>query len=289
MLIIGCDYHPSVQQIAWADTETGECGEKRLMHSDGEAERFYRELKQKGVQVRVGIEATGHSRWFECLLAELGFELWVGDAAEIRAARVRKQRNDRFDAKHILKLLLEDRFPKIWTASSENRDVRQLLLHRHRLVGMRTRVMNQLQAIAMNEGLRQKKGLWSKKGRARLESLSLAPWSSRRRQELLELVDRLNPNDRRIEQSDRARSGATSRSTTTDDSSWGRAHHSAGLCPNHRHSGTVSLRPADRQLSGTDSLRGVQRRSLAAGTHYQARQCADAVLAGGGGTDSGAL
>ena len=54
MLIIGCDYHPSVQQINWVDTETGECGEKRLMHSDGEAERFYRELKQKGVQVRVG-------------------------------------------------------------------------------------------------------------------------------------------------------------------------------------------------------------------------------------------
>ena len=193
MLIIGCDYHPSVQQIAWADTETGECGEKRLMHSDGEAERFYRELKQKGVQVRVGIEATGHSRWFERLLAELGFELWVGDAAEIRAARVRKQRNDRFDAKHILKLLMGDRFPKIWAASSENRDARQLLLHRHRLVGMRTRVMNQLQAIAMNEGVRRKSGLWSKKGRARLESLSLPPWTSRRRQELLELVDRLNP------------------------------------------------------------------------------------------------
>ena len=145
--------------------------------------------------MRVGIEATAHSRWFERLLAELGFELWVGDAAEIRAARVRKQRNDRFDAKHILKLLMvmEERFPKIWTASPENRDVRQLLLHRHRLVGMRTRVMNQLQAIAMNEGLRRKGGLWSKKGRAPLESLSLAPWISRRRQELLELLDRLNP------------------------------------------------------------------------------------------------
>ena len=77
MLIIGCDYHPSVQQIAWVDTETGECGEEQLMHSDGEAERFYRELKQKGVQVRVGTEATGHARWFERLLAELGFELWV--------------------------------------------------------------------------------------------------------------------------------------------------------------------------------------------------------------------
>ena len=76
MLIIGCDYHPSVQQIDGVDRETGECVEKRLMHSDGEAENFYRELKQKGVQVRVGIEATGHSRWFERLLAELGFELW---------------------------------------------------------------------------------------------------------------------------------------------------------------------------------------------------------------------
>jgi len=193
MLIIGCDYHPSVQQIAWVDTETGECDEKRLMHSDGEAERFYRELNRKGVQVRVGMEATGHSRWFERLLAELGFELWVGDPAEISARRVRKQRNDRRDAEHILKLLMEDRFPKIWTPSPENRDVRQLLLHRHRLVGMRTRVMNQLQAIAMNEGMRRKKGLWSKKGRARLESFSLAPWASRRRQELLELLDRLRP------------------------------------------------------------------------------------------------
>ena len=193
MLIIGCDYHPSVQQIDGVDTETGECVEKRLMHSDGEAENFYRELKQKGVQVRVGIEATGHSRWFERLLAELGFELWVGDPAEIRARRVRKQRNDRLDAEHIRKLLVEDRFPRVWMPSPENRDVRQLLLHRHRLVGMRTRVMNQLHAIAMNEGLRRKKGLWSKKGRARLESFPLAPWMSRRRQELLELLDRLNP------------------------------------------------------------------------------------------------
>src|SRR5215469_16859907 len=79
------------------------------------------------------------------------------------------------------------------------------------------------------------------------------------------------------------------KSATADDPSWGGAHHGAGLCPDHRYSGPVSLRPADRQLSGTDSLRGVQRRSLATGTHYQARQCADAVLAGGGGTDSSAL
>jgi tRNA splicing endonuclease len=91
-------YHPSFQQIAFLDQETGECGERQLNHSDGEAEKFYRELKQRGVSVRVGMEATGHSRWFERLLAELGFEVWIGDAAEIKRQRVRKQKTDREDA-----------------------------------------------------------------------------------------------------------------------------------------------------------------------------------------------
>jgi transposase len=108
MLIIGCDYHPSVQRITFVDLETGECGERRLMHKDGEAERLYRDLKLRGVSVRVGIEATGHARWFERLLAELGFELWIGDPARIKAARVRKQKTDRQDAQLLLKLLVEE-------------------------------------------------------------------------------------------------------------------------------------------------------------------------------------
>jgi len=89
MLIIGCDYHPSMQQIAWVDTGNGDCGERRLTHCE-ESEQFYRELQKKGVSVRVGMEATGHSRWFHRLLGELNYELWVGDPAQIRAKRVRK-------------------------------------------------------------------------------------------------------------------------------------------------------------------------------------------------------
>ena len=65
MFTIGVDYHPSVQQIAFTDTETGEFGERRLNHSDEEAEKFYRGLKQRGISVRVGREATCYSRWFE--------------------------------------------------------------------------------------------------------------------------------------------------------------------------------------------------------------------------------
>ena len=192
MIIIGCDYHPGFQQIAFVDTDTGELNERKLGHRE-EAEQFYRQLKVRGKKVRVGMEASGHARWFERLLTELQFELWIGDAAEIRTKRVRKQKTDRQDAELLLRLLIEDRFPRIWVADGENRDLRQLLWHRHRLVQMRTRIMNQLHVLALNEGVRRKKALWRPAGRAQLQSLVLARWASRRRQDLLELLDQLTP------------------------------------------------------------------------------------------------
>jgi transposase len=192
MIIIGVDFHPEFQQIALVDTDSGELEERRLRHRE-EAEEFYRALVMQGKTVRVGMEASGYAHWFERLLAELQLELWIGDAAEIRTKRVRKQKTDRQDAQLILKLLLEDRFPRIWVPSWENRDLRQLLWHRHRMVQARTRIMNQLQAVALNEGVRCKKRLWRDRGRQQLESFPLAPWASRRRRDLLELLDRLNP------------------------------------------------------------------------------------------------
>src|SRR6201987_1600483 len=195
----GCDYHPSFQQIALVDTETGEVQERRLRHRE-EAEQFYRALATAGAKVRVGMEASGHAGWFERLLAELNIELWMGDAAKIAAKRVRKQKTDRRDAQHILTLMIKDDFPKIWVPSWENRDLRQLLWHRHRMVQARTRIMNQLQAGALNEGLRCKKRLWREKGRQQLESFSLAPWASRRRHDLLELLDRLSPTIKELTQ-----------------------------------------------------------------------------------------
>src|SRR5947199_5664508 len=192
MLIIGCDYHPGFQQIAFVETDTGELSERRLAHRE-QAEQFYQELKQHNVAVRVGMESSGHSRWFERLLRDLQFELWIGDAAEIRTKRVRKQKTDRQDAQLLLQLMVENRFPRIWVPDAENRDLRQLLWHRHRLVQMRTRVMNQLHVVALNEGLQRKKALWRPAGRKELESLALAPWAHRRRQDLLELLDQLTP------------------------------------------------------------------------------------------------
>src|SRR5262249_24283093 len=194
MMIIGVDYHPSFQTIAFFVEETGEYDERELNHSEGEAERLYRDLQQRGIRVRVGMEATGFSRWFERLLAELGFELWIGDPAEIKAKRVKKRKYDCEDARLLLRLMREGNFPKVWVSSPENGDLRQLLWHRHRMVQMRTRIMIQLQALAMNEGKRRKSKLWSTQARAELDKLALAPWASRRREELLKLLDQLNPS-----------------------------------------------------------------------------------------------
>jgi transposase len=189
MKIIGCDFHPSYQQIAWWDQASGELVEKSLGHERKEEVReFYAGLEGPVV---VGIEASGQSQWFERMLTELGHEVRIGDAAKIRAAADRKQKTDRRDAELLVKLLEEERFPQIWVPTPAERDVRQLLLHRHKLVRMRTQVKNQLQALALNQGLQRKWKLWSAAGRKQLEGLVLLPWAGRRRTELLRLLDEL--------------------------------------------------------------------------------------------------
>jgi transposase len=189
MKIIGCDFHPGYQQIAMWDKVTGEMLERSLSHERKEEVRaFYAGLEGP---VRVGMEASGQSQWFERMLAEMGHEVWIGDAAKIRASCERKQKTDRRDAELLVKLLDENRFPRIWVPTPEERDARQLLLHRAKLVRMRTQVKNQLQALAMNQGVQRKWKLWSATGRKQLEGLVLLPWARRRRAELLELHDRL--------------------------------------------------------------------------------------------------
>jgi transposase len=160
-----------------------------LEQETGEARQFYAAL---GAPARVGIEATGYAHWFERMLREQGHELWIGDASVIRAARVRQQKTDARDAQLLLSLLVENRFPKIWVSSPAERDLWQLLRHRDKLVRLRTSVRNQLHALAMGEGVCRKKKLWTKRGRKELEALALGEWAGRRRQELLELLDRLD-------------------------------------------------------------------------------------------------
>ena len=239
MLIIGCDFHPGFQQVAIFDNRTGEIQEKRLPHR-AEAEQFYRSLA--GREVRVGMEACGHYPWFERLLSECGHELWLGDAAAIRATVVRKQKTDRRDAEHLLQLLIEERFPRIWVATLEVRDVRQLLVHRHKQVQARTRTKNQLQAMALSCGVQKKRKLWTKAGREELEQLPLLPYAAQRRKRLLEALDELEAEigelDRRVAEEARQRPEAV------------RLMTHPGVGPVTALAMVLSLGPAERFGSG---------------------------------------
>jgi transposase len=197
MSIIGCDLHTRYQQIALLEVESGEIRTHRLEHANGEAQAFYAGLPQPSL---IGIEATGYTQWFERLIAEQGHELWIGDPAEIRARAVRRQKTDSRDAEHLLDLLLTKRFPRIWVPTPAERDLRQLLKHRDKLVRMQTSVKNQLHFLAMSQGVCRKGKLWSARGRAELERLSLGPWASQRRQELLALLDSLGPRIEELNQ-----------------------------------------------------------------------------------------
>ncbi len=189
MLIIGNDFHSRYERIALLDTETGECQEREVVHSEAEVRKFYAGL---GKPALVGIESTGYTLWFAELMRELGHELVVGDAAKIRAAETRRQKHDRRDAWHIMNLLAEGRFPRIWLPSAEEREARVLLHHRHFLVEMRTRVKNGLQALALSRNLCRGSKLWTAAGQQALEALPLGEAAGRRRQDLRELLGQLD-------------------------------------------------------------------------------------------------
>jgi transposase len=191
MIIIGCDFHPSGQQVFCVNRETGEVvAEKWLSHSGDEVDQFYGSLPPGS---EVGVEASGNMLWFERKLAKYGHKLRLGDAAKIRAKETRKQKHDRRDAELMAQLMLKDDFPELrWTPSVAERDLRQLLMHRHKMVRMRAQVKNQLQHIALNQGEQKKWRLWTKPGRDLLGKLELEPWTSRRRDELLGLLDTLD-------------------------------------------------------------------------------------------------
>lgn len=201
MKIIGVDLHTRQQTIAMLDDQTGELVEIELPHEGDQVREFYAALPKP---VLVGLEATGSMHWFLRLLEELAIEFRVGHPAQIRAAEPRKQKNDRRDARLLLTLLAENRFPAIWMPSIEQRDLQTLLRHRDQLVRLRTRVQLSLQAVALNHGLRRGHALWTRTGQHTLRALPLARHAGVQRDTLLAVYPALQSPirelDREVEQ-----------------------------------------------------------------------------------------
>jgi transposase len=197
MMLVGVDLHTRDQSIAMVDAETGEIRELRLRHDGDEVERFYSSLARP---VTVGIESTGYALWFHHLMHRLGHTLVVGDAAKIRATVVRRTKTDRRDARQVLTLLREERFPTIWVPDPSTRDLRSLVAHRIRLVRIRTMIKNGVHAIALNYRLTLGPSLFTRRGLAQLRALPLPPHTARRRDESLELLEHLEAQIDQLEQ-----------------------------------------------------------------------------------------
>lgn len=194
----GVDFHTRQQFVNWCDTNDGEIHQLRLMHNPiDEVQSFYAQFSEP---VIVGIEASGYSEWFETMLDELGHEVWVGDATEVRRRARSRHKTDQRDAELLIDLLLKDEFPRINRISRDSLEVLRRLRHRHRLVQLRTRMRNSLQAIALGSGLILKAKLRTKKGRGKLNELPLSPALTEQRADCSELIEQLEIRILRVEQ-----------------------------------------------------------------------------------------
>ena len=185
----GVDFHARQQTVCSCDTTDGAIQLTELDHQADDIRGFYSRLAG---EVIVGLEASGYSTWFVELVEGLGHQVLIGDAAEVRRLAKRRQKNDRRDASLILDLLLRGEFPQVHRPPFESREVLRLLRHRHKLVQIRTRAKNSLQALAFSAGSAGRSRLLSREGRERFLRLEMSEAMGRQREEWLSLVDDLN-------------------------------------------------------------------------------------------------
>ena len=138
-------------------------------------------------------------QWFRRLLSECGHELWIGDAARIRAAELRQQKTDRRDAELILKLMLEESVSADLGAVGSGARCAAVAAGPASPDAGADAVKNQLQSLALNQGLQKGRELWSEAGREQLRELPMMEHAARRRDQLLATVAEL---DRQIAELD---------------------------------------------------------------------------------------
>ena len=189
-IYIGVDFHARQQTICYLKTETGELVISALQHQDKEQVRaFYQQFPG---QVIVGLEASGYSPWFENLLEQIGCEVWVGHATEIRRRARWRQKNDRRDAELIWDLMVHDEFPRLHRPAAQSREVLCMLRYRQKLIKLRTMTKNSLQAIALQAGLAKGKQLFSAAGQQQFQVAVMSPLLHWQRQQWFELLKPFN-------------------------------------------------------------------------------------------------
>jgi transposase len=189
-IYIGVDFHARQQTICYLKIETGEIVTDELKHEDKQQVRaFYAQFEGP---VIVGLEASGFSPWFEAMLEQLGCQVWLGDATEIRRRARWRQKNDRRDAELILDLMLHNEFPKLHRPAVQSREVMRMLRYRHKLIKLRTMSKNSLQAVALQAGLAKRSSLFTKAGKEQLLKAEMSPVMRWQCEHWLQLLEPLN-------------------------------------------------------------------------------------------------
>ena len=189
-IYIGVDFHARQQTICYLKTETGELVISELKHQDKEQLRaFYQRFPGPLI---IGLEASGYSPWFEAMLEQLGHEVWLGDASEIRRRARWRQKSDRRDAELIWDLMVHNEFPRLHQPTAQSREVLRMLRYRQKLIKVRTMTKNSLQAIALQGGLAKGKQLFTKNGQAEFKVVAMSAALQWQRDHWLDLLKLLN-------------------------------------------------------------------------------------------------
>src|SRR5437870_5871183 len=189
-IYIGVDFHARQQTLCYLTTKDGEVRTHELKHQDKtEVRAFYAQFTG---HVVIGLEASGYSPWFEQLLEELGHEVWLGDATEIRRRARWRQKNDRRDAELILDLMAHDEFPRLHRPCPQSREILRMLRYRQKLIKIRTMGKNSLQALALQSGLAKRSLLFTKAGQQELRTATMSPVMQWQRDQWFQLLEPLN-------------------------------------------------------------------------------------------------
>src|SRR6266542_770057 len=189
-IYIGVDFHARQQTSCYLTTEGGEVVIHQLKHQDKDQVRaFYAQFSGR---VIVGLEASGYSPWFETMLEQLGCEVWLGDATEIRRRARWRQKSDRRDAELIWDLMVHNEFPRLHQPLPESREVLRMLRYRQKLIKFRTMSKNSLQAIALQAGLVKGRRLFTTAGQQELRTAEMSPVLQWQRDHWFELLQPLN-------------------------------------------------------------------------------------------------
>ena len=197
IVYFGVDFHARVQTVAYCNSEDGEIHLQEFQHFKDDIRSFYGQFPGHKI---VGLEASGYSEWFERLLEDMGCEVWLGHATAIRLCARRRQKNDRRDADLILDLMVKGEFPRLHRREPQSQEVLSQLRFRQRLVKMRTMVKNNLQALAIKNGLSQRAKLLTQPGRQQLMALALPEVMRQQRDHWLRLLAALDEAIQAVEQ-----------------------------------------------------------------------------------------